>query len=63
MFIIWHVAEEFVEAPANLPDIYTVLNVLISCGLFTLLFGYYIYRQFTVTPFIQAANSPKAKTQ
>ncbi|KAG2207605.1 hypothetical protein INT46_005578 [Mucor plumbeus] len=63
MFIIWHVAEEFIEAPANLPDIYTVLNVLISCGLFTLLFGYYIYRQFKVTPFIHAINSPKSKTQ
>ncbi|KAI8639848.1 glycosyl transferase [Parasitella parasitica] len=63
MFIIWHVAEEFIDAPASLPDIYTVLNVLISCGLFTLLFGYYLYRQFTVTQFIHAADSPKTKTQ
>jgi alpha-1,3-glucosyltransferase len=63
MFIIWHIAEAYIEPPANLPDLYTVINVLISCGLFTLLLGYYVYRQVTVTPFISAVNSPKPKTQ
>lgn len=63
MFIVWHIAEAYIEPPANLPDLYTVINVLISCVLFTLLFGYYMYRQVTITPLIPAVNSPKSKTQ
>lgn len=51
MFVIWHIAEVFIQPPSSLPDIYTVINVLISCALFTLLFIYYVYRQFTVTSF------------
>lgn len=52
MFTIWHVAEVFIPPPSNLPDLYTVINVLMSCGIFTLLFGYYVYRQFTITAII-----------
>jgi alpha-1,3-glucosyltransferase len=50
------------EAPANLPDIFTVLNVMISCGLFVVLLAYFIYRQFTVTS-LSVSSSPKTKTQ
>ncbi len=60
MFITWHIAEAFIEPPSHLPDLYTVINVLISCGLFSLLFAYYVYRQSTITPFV--AIEPK-KTQ
>lgn len=52
MFIVWHLAEAFIQPPNHLPDIYTVINVLMSCGLFVLLFVYYVYRQFTMTPFV-----------
>jgi alpha-1,3-glucosyltransferase len=60
LFIIWHIAEAFISPPSNLPDIYTVLNVLLSCGLFSLLFVYYVYRQFT---FVKSSNSTDKKTQ
>ncbi|CEG84076.1 hypothetical protein RMATCC62417_17929 [Rhizopus microsporus] len=56
-FFIWHLAETLVEPPSHLPDLYTVINVLLSCGVFCLLFAYFTYRQFT-TPFVQ-----KTKTQ
>lgn len=60
MFAIWHIAEVFIPAPASLPDLYTVINVLISCGIFTILFMYYVYRQFTVT---SSAAADRKKTQ
>lgn len=60
MFVLWHIAEAYVEPPSNLPDLYTVINVLISCGLFSMLFVYYVYRQFTVTPFV-AVDSKKTQ--
>ncbi|KAI8882559.1 glycosyltransferase family 57 protein [Backusella circina FSU 941] len=53
----WHVAQVWIPAPANLPDLYTVLNVLISCGMFCLFLVYYIYRQFTVTNFVAKNNN------
>ncbi|KAI7897153.1 glycosyl transferase [Mucor mucedo] len=60
MFVIWHIAEVSIPAPPSLPDLYTVINVLISCGLFTILFFYYVYRQFTVT---SSAITNQKKTQ
>ncbi|CAO3654834.1 unnamed protein product [Mucor hiemalis] len=60
VFVLWHIAEAYVEPPSNLPDLYTVINVLISCGLFSMLFVYYVYRQFTVTPFV-AVDSKKTQ--
>ncbi|CAO3675849.1 unnamed protein product [Rhizopus stolonifer] len=47
LFILWHITEAFFEPPSSLPDLFTVINVLLSCGLFSLLFAYYIYRQFS----------------
>jgi alpha-1,3-glucosyltransferase len=61
MFIVWHIAEAFIEAPNHLPDIYTVINVLMSCGLFVLLFVYYVYRQFTITPFVTTVTEKKTQ--
>ncbi|KAI9260161.1 ALG6, ALG8 glycosyltransferase family-domain-containing protein [Sporodiniella umbellata] len=37
LFLLWHLAEIFIEPPSNLPDLFTVINVLLSCGLFLLL--------------------------
>ncbi|KAG2174918.1 hypothetical protein INT43_005980 [Umbelopsis isabellina] len=46
--IAWHLAEANIPAPSNLPDIYTVLNVLFSCGCFVLAFIYFNWRQFSL---------------
>lgn len=44
--LIWHVAECWILPPNRLPDLYTVINAVISCGYFSLLFLYFIHRQF-----------------
>ncbi|ORZ09944.1 glycosyl transferase [Absidia repens] len=48
VFFIWHVLESYVPSPSHLPDLYSVLNAIISCSVFGLLFSYFIYRQFTL---------------
>ncbi|KAJ3408761.1 Glucosyltransferase-like protein [Chytridiales sp. JEL 0842] len=42
------VAEFFIKPPARYPDIYVVLNVLVSTGSFLAVLGWYYYRQFTL---------------
>jgi hypothetical protein len=44
--LAWHVAESYIPPPQSLPDLYTVLNVLFSCGCFLLAFAYFYWRQF-----------------
>ncbi|CAO3688889.1 unnamed protein product [Umbelopsis vinacea] len=44
--LTWHVAESYIPPPQSLPDLYTVLNVLFSCGCFLLAFAYFYWRQF-----------------
>ncbi|KAI7904181.1 glycosyl transferase [Cokeromyces recurvatus] len=63
IFIIWHIADILIESPSHLPDIFTVFNVIISCSLFLLLFVYFVYRQFTITPYISPSSSKLKKTQ
>ncbi|OBZ85578.1 putative dolichyl pyrophosphate Man9GlcNAc2 alpha-1,3-glucosyltransferase, partial [Choanephora cucurbitarum] len=63
LFICWHVTEALIEPPAHLPDLFTVINVMISCGIFCLLLTYYTYRQFTVTPYISSPSLRKQKKQ
>ncbi|KAI9029840.1 glycosyl transferase [Phycomyces nitens] len=46
-FIGWHVIDLTLDSPKNLPDLFVVLNTTMSCGVFCLLFGYFLYRQWT----------------
>ena len=46
-----HVTEFFVEPPARLPDLFTVLISVISCAVFGLLYLYLAFR--LVSPFFQ----------
>ncbi|KAI9305470.1 glycosyl transferase [Cunninghamella echinulata] len=59
LFLVWHLIEANVSPPEHLPDLYTVINVIISCAIFGLLFLYFVYRQFTLIPI----KKDKAKTQ
>ncbi|KAI7852493.1 glycosyl transferase [Circinella umbellata] len=43
---IWHIAECWILPPSHWPDLYTVINAVMSCGYFSLLFLYFTYRQF-----------------
>ncbi|KAI9259412.1 glycosyl transferase [Phascolomyces articulosus] len=43
---IWHVTECWIVPPNHWPDLYTVVNAIISCGYFSCLFLYFTYRQF-----------------
>ncbi|KAI8373722.1 glycosyl transferase [Blakeslea trispora] len=63
LFACWHLAEASINPPAHLPDLFTVINVMISCAIFSLLFAYYTYRQFTVTPYISSPSLQKQKKQ
>jgi alpha-1,3-glucosyltransferase len=40
--------EYLVTPPKNLPDLFTVLNVIFSCGQFVCIWIYLNYRQFTI---------------
>ncbi|KAG2222775.1 hypothetical protein INT45_013139 [Circinella minor] len=44
--LIWHIAECWILPPIHWPDLYTVINAVMSCGYFSLLFLYFTYRQF-----------------
>ncbi|SAL96888.1 hypothetical protein [Absidia glauca] len=61
VFMTWHLLEAYVPPPSHLPDLYTVINAVFSCGVFGLLFCYFVYRQFTLVP--QKKDSPKIKAQ
>ncbi|CAO3597437.1 unnamed protein product [Absidia cylindrospora] len=50
VFIVWYVFESYVQPPNHLPDLYAVINAVFSCGVFGLLFSYFLYRQFTLVP-------------
>ncbi|ORX88995.1 ALG6, ALG8 glycosyltransferase [Basidiobolus meristosporus CBS 931.73] len=52
-----HALEFLVVPPAKYPDIFTMLNVIFSCGMFTLFFVYFNYRQLTTS------TKSKKKTQ
>ncbi|PIA19633.1 ALG6, ALG8 glycosyltransferase [Coemansia reversa NRRL 1564] len=41
-----HICDALLVPPASLPNIFVVLNVLYSCGMFVLFFVYFYYRQF-----------------
>ncbi|KAJ1956731.1 Glucosyltransferase-like protein, partial [Dipsacomyces acuminosporus] len=43
-----HIAHAFIPPPASLPDLYVVLNVVFSFGMFMLFMIYFNYRQFTL---------------
>ncbi|KAF7721201.1 Mitochondrial beta-keto-acyl synthase [Apophysomyces ossiformis] len=47
-FVLWHAIEWMIPPPAHLPDIYTVFNAVISCGIFCTLYLYFVYRQFNL---------------
>lgn len=62
--IAWHLAEANIPAPSNLPDIYTVLNVLFSCGCFVFAFIYFNWRQFSLIDNVhETLEGQKAKKQ
>ncbi|KAI8394064.1 glycosyl transferase [Radiomyces spectabilis] len=48
VFVAWYVADGFIAAPARYPDLYAVINAALSCGIFGLLFLYYMYRSFNL---------------
>ncbi|KAJ2162007.1 Glucosyltransferase-like protein [Coemansia sp. RSA 552] len=56
-----HLAHAFIPPPVSLPDIYVVLNVVFSCGMFTAFLAYFNYRQFAYSR--SEAPTPKQKTQ
>ncbi|KAI8997694.1 glycosyl transferase [Pilobolus umbonatus] len=62
-FIMWHIAEEFIAPPANLPDLFTVINVLISCALFLSLLMYFLYCQLIHSSPTPSAEKSIKKTQ
>ncbi|KAJ1812272.1 Glucosyltransferase-like protein, partial [Coemansia sp. RSA 2599] len=43
-----HMADMLVSPPPSLPDIFVVLNVVFSCGMFLFFLAYFNYRQFTL---------------
>jgi alpha-1,3-glucosyltransferase len=61
--IAWHLTEANIPAPANLPDIYTVLNVLFSCGCFSLAFIYFNWRQFNLLDNVPETLEEQKKKQ
>jgi alpha-1,3-glucosyltransferase len=48
VILVWHVAESHIPPPQALPDLYTVLNVLFSCGCYLLAFLYFNWRQINL---------------
>ncbi|KAI7876226.1 ALG6, ALG8 glycosyltransferase [Lichtheimia hyalospora FSU 10163] len=44
--IAWHFTEAYITPPERLPDLFAVLNAIISCGYFVLLWIFFLYRQF-----------------
>ncbi|KAI9284963.1 glycosyl transferase [Umbelopsis sp. AD052] len=48
VILVWHIAESYIPPPQALPDLYTVLNVLFSCGCYLLAFLYFNWRQFNL---------------
>ncbi|KAI8840517.1 ALG6, ALG8 glycosyltransferase family-domain-containing protein [Chytridium lagenaria] len=56
-------AEFLIPAPQRYPDIYIVLNVLLSCAMFFLLFIYFNLRQFGVWKTALGVTSPEPSTR
>ncbi|KAJ3300958.1 Glucosyltransferase-like protein [Kappamyces sp. JEL0829] len=54
-FVVLHVAEWCIKPPGHLPDLFVVLNVLLSTGLFAIMFAY-LYRLL-----LSATVRPKQK--
>lgn len=44
-----HAADIYISPPAHLPDIYVVLNVMFSCGMFGLFMIYFNYQQLKIS--------------
>jgi alpha-1,3-glucosyltransferase len=61
--LVWHIAESHIPPPQNLPDLYTVLNVLFSCGSFVLAFLYFNWRQFKLEDNIAETSYEHKKKQ
>ncbi|ORZ03455.1 glycosyl transferase [Syncephalastrum racemosum] len=49
IFMFWHIVEALVQPPERFPDLYAVMNAVLSCGIFGILFAYFVYRQMYYT--------------
>ncbi|KAK9717249.1 Glucosyltransferase-like protein [Basidiobolus ranarum] len=49
LMLIIHVAEFLVTPPNKYPDLFTMLNVVYSCGMFTIFWIYFNYRQLIMS--------------
>lgn len=60
---VWHALEYSIPAPARYPDLYTVLNVLLSAAGFMAFLAYFNYRQLVEVTESREGKAQKKKTK